>query len=110
MRRSAAGLPGPAVAESVVALLIWHRLRIDAVAVAATFLFVVALLASIYWRSIPALIGVAVASTWQFDWEKRNRLAHAARLRTSGDTKPSRSQCENLLLDKAVAPPHCAFE
>ena len=61
--RSAAWLLAPLVAESVVALLVWHRLSIDAVAVAATFLLVAALLGFIYWRSIPLLIGVAVVST-----------------------------------------------
>jgi hypothetical protein len=64
--RSAAWLLAPLIAESVVALLIWHRLPIDAAAVAATFLLVAALLGSIYWRSIPALIGVAVVSTFLY--------------------------------------------
>jgi hypothetical protein len=64
--RSAAWLLAPLVAESVVALLVWHRLPIDAVAVAATFLLVAALLGSIYWCSIPALIGVAVVSTFLY--------------------------------------------
>ena len=64
--RSAAWLLAPLVAESVVALLVWHRLSIDAVAVAATFLLVAALLGSIYWRSIPVLIGVAVVSTFLY--------------------------------------------
>jgi hypothetical protein len=67
--RSAAWLLAPLVAESVVALLIWDRLPIDAVAVAATFLLVAALLSSIYWRSIPALIGVAVVSTFLYGRE-----------------------------------------
>ncbi len=64
--RSAAWLLAPLAAESVVALLIWHRLSIDAVAVAATFLLVAALLGSVYWRSIPALILVAVVSTFLY--------------------------------------------
>ena len=64
--RSAAWLLAPLIAESVVALLVWHRLPIDAVAVAVTFLLVAALLGSIYWRSIPALIGVAVVSTFLY--------------------------------------------
>jgi hypothetical protein len=64
--RSAAWLLAPLVAESVVALWIWHRLPVHAVAVAATFLLVAALLGSIYWRSIPALIGVAVVSTFLY--------------------------------------------
>ncbi len=51
--RSAAWVLAPVVAESVVALLIWRRLPIDATAIAATFLLVAVLLGSIYWRSIP---------------------------------------------------------
>jgi hypothetical protein len=64
--RSAAWLLAPLVAESVVAFWVWHRLPIDGVAVVATFLLVAALLGSIYWRSIPALIGVAVVSTFLY--------------------------------------------
>jgi hypothetical protein len=64
--RSAAWLLVPLIAESVVALLVWRQLRIDAVAVVATFLLVAALLGSIYWRSIPAFIGVAVVSTFLY--------------------------------------------
>jgi hypothetical protein len=67
--RSLAWLLAPLVAESVVALLVWHRLPIDAVAVAATFLLVAGLLGSIYWRSIPALVGVAVVSTFLYGRE-----------------------------------------
>ena len=65
--RSAAWVLAPVVAESVVALLIWHRLPIDLVAVAATFLLVAALLGCIYWRSIPALIAVAVVCTFLYE-------------------------------------------
>ena len=64
--RSMAWLLVPLVAESVVALWVWHRLPIDAVAVVASFLLVAALLGAIYWRSIPALIGVAVLSTFLY--------------------------------------------
>jgi hypothetical protein len=64
--RSAAWFLAPLVAESVVALLVWHRLPINAVAVAATFLLVAALLGSIYWRSIPAFLGVAVVSAFLY--------------------------------------------
>jgi hypothetical protein len=64
--RSAAWLLVPLIAESVIALLIWRRLPIDARAVVATFLLVAALLGSIYWRSIPAFIGVAVLSTFLY--------------------------------------------
>jgi hypothetical protein len=64
--RSGVWLLVPVVAESVVALLIWHRLPVHAVAVAATFLLVVGLLGSIYWRNIPALIGVAVLSSFLY--------------------------------------------
>jgi hypothetical protein len=64
--RSVAWLLAPLVAESVVAFWVWHRLPIDAVAVAATFSLVAALLGSIHWRSIPALIGVAVVSTFLY--------------------------------------------
>jgi hypothetical protein len=64
--RSAAWVLAPVVAESVVALLIWHRLPIDLAAVAATFLLAAALLGCIYWRSIPALIAVAVVCTFLY--------------------------------------------
>jgi hypothetical protein len=64
--RSAAWVLAPLIAESVIALLIWRRLPIDARAVVATFLLVAALLGSIYWRSIPALIVVAVVSTFLY--------------------------------------------
>ena len=64
--RSAAWLLAPLVAESVVALLIWHPLHVDAVAVVATFLLIAGLLGSLYWRSIPALITVAVVSTFLY--------------------------------------------
>ena len=49
-----------------MALLIWRRLPIDATAIAATFLLVAVLLGSIYWRSIPVLIAVAVVSTFLY--------------------------------------------
>jgi hypothetical protein len=67
--RSLAWLVAPLVAESVVALLIWHELSIEAVAIAATFLLVAALLGSLYWRSIPALVGVAVVSAFLYGRE-----------------------------------------
>jgi hypothetical protein len=64
--RSAAWLLIPVAAESVVALLVWRPLPIDPFAVAATFLLVTALLGSIHRRSIPALIAVAVVSTFLY--------------------------------------------
>ena len=64
--RSVAWLLAPLVAESVVAFWIWHRLPIDAVAVVTSFLLVAALLGAIYWRSIPALIGVAVVCAFLY--------------------------------------------
>lgn len=64
--RSMAWLLVPLVAESVVAFWVWHKLPIDAVAVVATFLLVAAVLGAIYWRSIPAFIGVAVLSTFLY--------------------------------------------
>jgi len=64
--RSVAWLLAPLVAESVVAFWVWHRLPIDAVGVVATSLLIAALLGCIYWRSIPAFIGVAVVSTFLY--------------------------------------------
>jgi hypothetical protein len=60
--RSAAWLLLPVTAEVIIALLAWRKLPIDAVAVGATLLLVGGLLASIYWRSITTLVGIAILS------------------------------------------------
>ncbi len=62
--RSGAWLLAPLVVESVVALSIWQRFPIDALAVVASFLLVAALLVSIYWRSVPGFIAIAVVSAF----------------------------------------------
>ena len=61
--RSAIWLLIPLVAESMVALLIWNRLTINAGAIVITCVLIIALLCSLRWRSIPGFIAIAVAST-----------------------------------------------
>lgn len=64
--RSVSWFFAPLVMESIVAFLVWRQFPINPMAVAVTCVLVVALLCAIYWHSPPALIGVAVMSTFLY--------------------------------------------
>ncbi|MGB8476863.1 MAG: hypothetical protein WCE61_22520 [Candidatus Acidiferrum sp.] len=52
----------PLAGEVIVALIVWRQSPLQPLAVGVTLLFVLALLAATFWRSVPVFLGVAVLS------------------------------------------------
>ena len=52
----------PLAGEVIVALIVWRQTPLQPLAVGATLLLVLALVAAIFWRSVPVFLGVAVLS------------------------------------------------
>lgn len=54
----------PLAGEMIVALIVWRQTPLLPLAIGATLLLVLALLAAIFWRSIPVFLGIAVFSVF----------------------------------------------
>ena len=54
----------PLTGEVIVALIVWRQMPLLPLAVGVTLLLVLALLAAIFWRSVPVFLGVAILSVF----------------------------------------------
>ncbi len=63
---SGAWLLLPLAGEVIVALIVWRQTPLLPLAVGATLLLVLALLAAIFWRSVPVFLGVVVLSIFSY--------------------------------------------
>ncbi|HEY1581545.1 MAG TPA: hypothetical protein VGF73_00435 [Chthoniobacterales bacterium] len=65
---SGAWLLLPLAGEVTAALVFWRQTPLQPLAVGATLMLMVALLAAIFWRFVPVFVGVAVLSVLLYGW------------------------------------------